>query len=218
MEEEFTLLLPSFNAYDFFSNPSNIIKFIPLFKSISQISDNEFIVSIGWILNVKINVKRILAKNRISYIISRSEQPRITGKLDHIFEPLQGNTNLTKVKIIFYYKGPLEKLVKIESRRFYNKVKDEIDQHNKEEVSDIEFDNILNQMKTILSGIIKTDDEFDMLINKAVMESINSEIALIIGSDRNSMKFLFDKGNLIKEKGSVENIKSGMKFVMKKKE
>ncbi|MUM65295.1 hypothetical protein D1867_08600 [Acidianus infernus] len=218
MEEEFTLLLPSFNAYDFFSNPSNIMKFIPLFKSISQISDNEFIVSIGWILNVKINVKRILAKNRISYIISRSEQPRITGKLDHIFEPLQGNTNLTKVKIIFYYKGPLEKLVKIESRRFYNKVKDEIDQHNKEEVSDIEFDNILNQMKTILSGIIKTDDEFDMLINKAVMESINSEIALIIGSDRNSMKFLFDKGNLIKEKGSVENIKSGMKFVMKKKE
>ncbi|MCY0873836.1 MAG: hypothetical protein OWQ47_02745 [Acidianus infernus] len=218
MEEEFTLLLPSFNAYDFFSNPSNIMKFIPLFKSISQISDNEFIVSIGWILNVKINVKRILAKNRISYIISRSEQPRITGKLDHIFEPLQGNTNLTKVKIIFYYKGPLEKLVKIESRRFYNKVKDEIDQHNKEEVSDIEFDNILNQMKTILSGIIKTDEEFDMLINKAVMESINSEIALIIGSDRNSMKFLFDKGNLIKEKGSVENIKSGMKFVMKKKE
>jgi hypothetical protein len=218
MEEEFTLLLPSFNAYDFFSNPSNIIKFIPLFKSISQISDNEFIVSVGWILNIKINVKRILAKNRISYIISRSEQPRIMGKLDHIFEPLQGNTNLTKVKIIFYYKGPLEKLVKIESRKFYNKVKDEIDQNNKEEVSDIEFDNILNQMKTILSGIIKTDDEFDMLINKAVMESINSEIALIIGSDRNSMKFLFDKGNLIKEKGSVENIKSGMKFVMKKKE
>ncbi|MFP3165067.1 MAG: hypothetical protein RXQ76_04360 [Acidianus sp.] len=218
MEEEFTLLLPSFNAYDFFSDPTNIMKFIPLFKNISQISENEFSVNIGWILNLRFNVKRILAKNRISYIISRSEQPKIIGRLDHIFEPLQGNVNLTKVRIVFYYKGPLEKLVKIESRRFYNKVRNEIYHRIEKEVSDSEFDNILKEMKTILSGIIKSDDDFDMLVNKAIIESVNSEIALIIGSDKNGIKFLFNKGNLIKEKGSVESIRSGMKFVMKKKE
>ncbi|BDC18364.1 hypothetical protein [Acidianus sp. HS-5] len=218
MEENFTLLLPSFNAYDFFSNPSNIMKYIPLFKNISQISENNFIVNVGWILNVKFNVERILAKNRIIYIVSRNEQPKLSGKLDHLFEPLQGNNKLTKVKIVFYYNGPLERLVKIESRRFYNKIKNVLYQNNEEEVSDTEFNNIINEMKTILSGVIKSDEEFDILVNKAVIESVNSEIVLIIGSDKNGIKFLFNKGNLVKEKGEMNNIKSGMKFVMKKKE
>ncbi len=218
MEEEFTLLLPGFNAYDFFGNPSNIMRYIPFFKNISQISENDFIVNVGWILNIKFNVKRILAKNRITYIISRNEQPKLSGKLDHFFEPLQGNTNLTKIKIIFYYKGPLEKLIKIEARRFYNKVKNVLYQNNEEEVSDTEFNNIMNEMKTVLSGIIKNDEELDIIVNKAVIESMNTEIALIIGSDKNNIKFLFSKGNLIKEKGEMNNIKSGMKFVIKKKE
>ncbi|AWR96502.1 hypothetical protein DFR86_02320 [Acidianus sulfidivorans JP7] len=221
MEEVFKLTssLPYEELLEYFNNPKNIMTYIPLFKEIDKIDNNSYIVKIGWIFNINLKVFKISMKNRITYIVEHNAFPKISGKLDHIFEPRQGKPNVTEIDITFYYNGPFEKIAKLQSRKLYESIKKKFlneetsEEENKKDV----FTEEKASMKTILSGSIDMQN-IDSLISKAIVESNKCEIELIIGEGDSSAKLFFVDGNLVMQTGSLNNLKGRNKFLLRKKE
>ncbi|ARM74980.1 hypothetical protein [Acidianus manzaensis] len=221
MEEIFKLTSasPYSELLEYFNNPRNIMKYIPMFNDIINIDENTFLVKIGWIFNIDLKVFKISNKNRITYIVEHKSFPSIVGKLDHILEPKQGQQNLTEINIIFYYSGPFEIIVKLQARKLYNSIQKQfsVNNYSNLKLEEKEFNEEKTQMKTILSGTIDIQN-IDTVISKAILESKENEIELIISKGDTSIKLIFIDGTLVKQIGSLSDLKGRSKFLLRKKE
>lgn len=224
MEEKFTLIsaFPYNLLLKYFDNPRNIMRYIPFFKEIREIDKNVYLVKVGWIFNIEIKVFKITSKNRITYLVEHTTFPRMIAKLDHLIQPKQGASNLFEVEITFYYNGPFERLVRNQARKIYEKIKDKFSIEGIDEAGLISLNENTafpekEAMKTILSGTIDMN-EIENLIAKAILESQNNEVELIIGEGSKQVKFLFINGSLVSHFGSIDDLKGRNKFLLRKKE
>lgn len=223
MEEEFTLTspFPYNDLLEYFSNPKNIMKYVPFFKEIEEIDKNVYIVKIRWIFNIKLKVFKILSKNRITYIVEHKNYPRMIGKLDHIIEPKQGEISTSEIKITFYYRGPFENLVRNQANKLYVLVRDKFGASNKDQTHSSQNEHNdprpSSTMKTILSGTIDIN-EIENIVSRAITESQQNEIELIITEGENEIRFLFINGSIAEQSGSIDNLKGRSRFLLRKKE
>lgn len=73
----------------------------------------------------------------------------------------------------------------------------------------------LLKMKTILAEEI-SKDQLESIIEKAMLESINSKTVLLLNDDKNIVEMSFINGTLEDIKGDVNQLSNQIKVILKK--
>jgi len=226
---EFEIDVPESVAMEYFSNPQNLLRHIPAFRGIKQIDENTWEMDLKWLINLKLIVKREIFSDEVNYTIKKTEgRIKISGYLRHIL--LQKGPNKTLVRINYLYHGPFENsIAKRQAEEYFEKgmiffeqdlkkMKEKL--QNAQEYGKggnrIEIKEDFLKMETIMAKEVDKS-ELDNIIAKAMIESVNYEILLLVSDGENIVQLKFKDGSLEESKGNINELGNRVKVLMKRK-
>ncbi|QIW24772.1 DUF3211 domain-containing protein [Sulfolobus sp. S-194] len=204
---------------EYISNPENLLKYVPAFKSLKKIDEDKWELEVKWLFTIKLKVKRIIGTDEVTYTIEKTEGLiKISSSLRYvILTPKNRNTIL---KIIFSYEGPFESIAKKQTEEYYRRGV-EIFKHDLERLEGkhlntqriiTKFD-ILN-MRTIFAKEIKKS-EIEDILTRAMIESVNSRVLVILSDNKTIVELIFENGSLEDSKGDINNLGENIRILMK---
>ncbi|BAB66953.1 STK_08120 family protein [Sulfurisphaera tokodaii] len=219
LEYNFETNTPKDVILEYISNPENLLKYVPAFKSLKRLDENSWELEVKWLFTIKLKVKRIIGTDEVTYTIEKTEGLiKISASLRYvILTPKNRNTIL---KIIFSYEGPFESIAKKQTEEYYRRGV-EIFKRDLEKLEEkhlniqrvtTKFD-ILN-MKTILAKGIKRG-EIEDILTRAMIESVNSRVLVILSDDKTIVELIFENGSLEDSKGDINTLGENIKVLMK---
>jgi len=222
---------PKSVVMEYFSNPQNLLPHIPAFRNLKQIDKNTWEMDLKWLITLKLIVKREILTDEVIYTIKKTEgNIKISAYLRHVI--LQKGLNKTLVKILYFYQGPFEgTIAKRQAEEYFDKgmkiVEEDLNRIMKERMKEeikieqkqgdgIEIKEDLLRMETLFAKEIDKG-ELESVIAKAMIESIGSEILLLVSDGKNIVQLKFKDGSLEESKGSVDVLGNKVKVLMKRK-
>jgi len=224
ISHEFEVNVPKTLVIEYFSNPQNLLSHIPAFRDLKQIDENTWELDVKWLFTIKLTVTRKIFTDEVNYTIKKSEGViRLSGYLRHIIIPKRPNKTL--IRIIFFYQGPFESIAKRQAEEYLkkgmkffeedlNKMKEKIENVQEQE-NEIETKEDLLKMETIMAKEVDKS-ELEDIIAKAMVESIDSEVLLLISDGSNIVKLKFKEGSVEETKGDVNSLENRIKILMKR--
>ena len=201
-----------------------MLKYVPAFKDLKQIDENTWELEVKWLFTIKLTVTRRIGTDEVDYEIKKSEGlVKISSYLRYIIIPKRNGKTI--LKIIFFYKGPFESIAKRQTEEYYKrgaKIFEEDLKRLKEgqkvtsgaQVSLGIKEDLLN-METIMAKEINKS-ELEDIIAKAMIESINAVVILLISDDITIVELKFKDGSLEEAKGNINALKDKIKILMKR--
>lgn len=222
---------PKSVVIEYFSNPQNLLPHIPAFRNLKQIDENSWELDLKWLITLKLIVKREILTDEVIYTIKKTEgNIKISAYLRHVI--LQKGPNKTLIKIIYVYQGPFEDTIaKRQAEEYFDKgmkiVEEDLNRIMKERMKEeikieqkqgdgIEIKEDLLKMETLLAKEIDKN-ELESVIAKAMIESINSEILLLVSDGESVVQLKFRDGSLEESKGNIGSLGNRVKVLMKRK-
>ncbi|AAK41106.1 SRPBCC family protein [Saccharolobus solfataricus] len=215
---DFEVEAPPEVVRDYLMNPENLMKYIPHFKDLKRVDDGwELYVS--WLFTIKLKVKRVFTNTDIIYLVEKSEGLiKIKSSLRFTIFPSKGG--ITIVRLVFFYDGPFESIVKGQADAFYRKGKEVFktemtkEKRIQEEQNGVKGEVSIYEMKTIFSGKINKD-ELEKYLEIAMVKSVNSTVVVILSDERNIIEIKFKGGELVAQKGDLDSLSSPITILIK---
>ena len=224
ISHEFEVNVPKTLVIEYFSSPQNLLSHIPAFRDLKQIDENTWELDVKWLFTIKLTVTRKIFTDEVNYTIKKSEGLiKLSGYLRHIIIPK--GSNRTLIRIIFFYQGPFESIAKRQAEEYLkkgmkfleedlNKMKEKIENSQGQE-NKIEIKEDLLKMETIMAKETNKS-ELENIIAKAMIESIESEVLLLISDGSNIVKLKFKDGSLEETEGDLNILENKIKVLMKR--
>jgi len=220
---DFETNAPKAVILQYISDPQNLLKYVPAFKNLKQIDDNTWELEVKWLFTIKLTVTRRMGTDEIDYDIKKTEGLiKIASYLRYILMPKRNGK--TVLKIIFFYKGPFESIAKGQTEQYYKrgmKIFEEDLKRLKEgqKVDNNQIDlgikeDLLN-METVMAKEINKN-ELEDIVAKAMIESINTRVILLISDGNNIAELKFKDGSLEETKGDINSLNGKIKVLMKR--
>ncbi|BFH72224.1 DUF3211 family protein [Sulfurisphaera javensis] len=221
LQYDFTTNAPKELILKYILDPQNLLKYVPAFKDLKQINENTWELEVKWLFTIKLTVKRIIGVDEITYTIEKSEGLiKIKSYLRYIIlSPKVGQTTL---RILFYYEGPFESIVKKQTEEYYKKGKEMFEKDLQRirgetnytaEIPKINI-NVIN-MQTILAKEIYKN-EIEDILTKAMVESVNSKVIALLSDENQLVEITFENGSLVESKGDINSLKNKIKVILKR--
>lgn len=226
VESKFQINKPIDVVVKYFSEPKNILKFVPYFDELYQIDESTYRFKLKWLMTLNLIAKKVCRKMEkdyeIIYEINKESKPRIHSQLYNFIAPINEGS---EILIKYIYEGPFESYVKREASIFMKK----FEERAFEEISSFErtLTNIpleitvnkptLNGYIILKVGVISKNEEIDILLDFAEVESINGITELILSDSKNIVKIKFENGTVKETYGDIDKLTGNINYMIKKK-
>ncbi|QXJ32266.1 SRPBCC family protein [Saccharolobus shibatae] len=217
---DFEVEAPPEVVRDYLMNPENLMKYVPHFKDLKRV-DNGWELYVNWLFTIKLKVKRVFTNTDIIYLVEKSEGLiKIKSSLRFTVFPSKGGIII--IRLVFFYEGPFESIVKGQANVFYKRGKEvfktEMTKEKRiviqERQNGEDGEVPIYKMKTIFSGKINKD-ELEKYLEMAMAKSVNSMVVVILSDERNIVEIKFKGGDLVSQKGEVESLSSPITILIK---
>ncbi len=196
---EFETTRPSNVVKDYLSDPRNLMKYVPSFKSLKE-TENGWELQVSWMITVTLRVTMQQSRDEITYLIKKTEGlVKINSYLRFIILPTKDRT---VVRLTFFYKGPFERVAKRQTEEFYRRgveiFKRDLESAQVERKEEREAPNnakLLLNMRTLLSTQIGKD-QLDEVLEQAMLWSVNSQVFVLISDGSRRVELRFRNGDL----------------------
>lgn len=185
---------------EYLSNPHNLMKYVPSFKSLKE-TEEGWELQVSWMITVTLRVTMQQSRDEITYLIKKTQGlVKVNSYLRFLILPTRDRT---VVRLTFFYRGPFERVAKRQTEEFYRRgveiFKRDLEsipgEERREERGVPSNVKLLLGMKTLLSKQVGKD-QLDEILEQAMLWSVNSQVVVLVSDGSRKVELRFRNGDL----------------------
>ncbi|MCI2415740.1 MAG: SRPBCC family protein [Candidatus Aramenus sp.] len=217
----------------FLENPYNLLKYVPHFKELRKLKEDEWELTVSWVFTVSLVVTREIRKNEVVYYVKKSLGPlKLDSSLKFSLKPVGHETF---VELTWKYEGPFEALAKKVAEELYvdgvERFKREVERARVAEEARREVkgkgggkkmkERKLDRFTLELSAVtgeplVVNREELDELVLMVLELSFSMPLRLTLDDGTHVVELRIDEGGIVQRVGEMDSLQGEIKVKVMK--
>ncbi len=209
----------------YLENPYNLMKYVPYFKELRKLKENEWELVVSWVFTASFVVTMEVRKNEVVYYLKESLGPiKVDSSLKFSLKPVGHETF---IELTWKYEGPFGDLAKKVAEALYvdgvERFKWEVEremvaEETKREVrrrndgEERKLDRSTLELSALTGEpLVVNRDELDELMLMALELSFSMPLRLTLDDGKHVVELRIDEGGIVQRVGEIELLQGDIK-------